>query len=380
MARVYVIDDDEQLLRMVGLMLQRGGHSTTLISDPTEGFEQIKADKPDLLVLDVMMPNMSGHDLTRKIRNTEAIADLPILILTARSQDIDRATALESGADSYLSKPVTAKELIAKIDDLLSQTQEEKQKRTIQGIIIALYGLRGGVGRTTLAVNLAAALRRQSQQEVCLLDLSVTAGQAVWHMRMKPQSSWLELAQADEITWEAIQEQMMLHPSGLRVLAAPAAPQAPSLLSAENTLALLEQLRQQTTFIVVDAPGVVNPSLKVTLGESDMALHVLSPEVIAVQTALQVNEMLDRAGVNIKYRAYLVNQAMSEPQLSPAAIQKGLNSRIAFQIGYDPNQPRALAQGVPLTLTSAKSPLPTVVNRMAEVIVKRMLQREKSRA
>lgn len=379
MARIYVIDDDEQLLRMVGLMLQRGGHATTLISDPAEGFEQIRADKPDALVLDVMMPNMSGHDLTRKIRNTESLADLPILILTARSQEIDRATALESGADSYLSKPVTAKELIGKLDDLLTR-KDEKPKRTVRGAIIVLYGLRGGVGRTTLAVNLAAALRRHSQQEVCLLDLSVTAGQAVWHMRMKPQSSWLELAQADEIAWEAIQEQMMLHPSGLRVLAAPAMPQAPSLLSGENTAAILEALQLHTTFIVIDAPAVVNPSLKVSLSASNMALHVLSPEVIAVQTALQVNTMMARAEVNIRYRAYLVNQIVSEPQLSTTAVEKGLNSRIAFQIGYDPNQPRALAQGVPLTLTSAQSPLPTVVNRMAEAIVKRMLKREKGGA
>jgi pilus assembly protein CpaE len=379
MARIYVIDDDEQLLRMVGLMLQRGGHATTLISDPAEGFEQIQADKPDALVLDVMMPNMSGHDLTRKIRNTESLADLPILILTARSQEIDRATALESGADSYLSKPVTAKELIGKLDDLLTR-KDDKPKQTVKGAIIVLYGLRGGVGRTTLAVNLAAALRRRSQQEVCLLDLSVTAGQAVWHMRMKPQSSWLELAQSGEIAWEAIQEQMMLHPSGLRVLAAPAMPQAPSLLSGENTAAILEELQLHTTFIVIDAPAVVNPSLKVSLSESDMALHIISPEVIAVQTALQVNTMLARAEVNIKYRAYLVNQTVPEPQLSTAAVEKGLNSRIAFQIGYDPNQPRALAQGVPLTLTSAQSPLPTVVHRMAEAIVKRMLKREKGGA
>ena len=69
MARIYVIDDDEQLLRMVGLMLERGGHTVTLISNPIDGIEQIKSDKPDLLVLDVMMPNMSGHDISREIRS-----------------------------------------------------------------------------------------------------------------------------------------------------------------------------------------------------------------------------------------------------------------------------------------------------------------------
>ena len=95
MARIFVIDDDEQLLRMVGLMLERGGHNITLINNPLDGLEQIRADKPDMLVLDVMMPNMSGHDLAREIRNDENIKELPILVLTARSQEVDRTTALK---------------------------------------------------------------------------------------------------------------------------------------------------------------------------------------------------------------------------------------------------------------------------------------------
>ena len=64
MARIFVIDDDEQLLRMVGLMLERGGHNITLINNPLDGLEQIKADKPDLLVLDVMMPTSQYDDPT----------------------------------------------------------------------------------------------------------------------------------------------------------------------------------------------------------------------------------------------------------------------------------------------------------------------------
>lgn len=126
MARIYVIDDDEQLLRMVGLMLDRGGHTTTLISDPVDGLEQVKNDKPDLLVLDVMMPDMSGHDIARQLRAHKGLETLPILILTARSQDVDRTTALKSGADDYLSKPVTSQELIERVDNLLHKREDRK--------------------------------------------------------------------------------------------------------------------------------------------------------------------------------------------------------------------------------------------------------------
>jgi DNA-binding response OmpR family regulator len=101
-ANIFVIDDDDQLLRMVGLMLERGGHQATLINNPSQGMEQIKKEKPDLLVLDVMMPGMSGHDVCRQVRASKEIAELPILILTARAQDVDRMAALKSGADDYL--------------------------------------------------------------------------------------------------------------------------------------------------------------------------------------------------------------------------------------------------------------------------------------
>ena len=107
MANIFVIDDDPQLLKLIHVMLERGGHQTTLINDPQTGLEQLQAGRPDLLILDVMMPKLSGHELCRQIRATEDIADLPILILTARTQAVDRQAALKSGADDYLSKPVS---------------------------------------------------------------------------------------------------------------------------------------------------------------------------------------------------------------------------------------------------------------------------------
>lgn len=375
MARVFVIDDDEQLLRMVGLMLQRGGHITTLISNPLDGLERIKADKPDLLVLDVMMPNMSGHDLARQIRNTKELEDLPILILTARSQEIDRTTALESGADGYLSKPVTSQELIEKVDGLLIKKHQRTPEPQL-GIVIAFLGFRGGAGQTTLAVNLAAALRKLSQQEVCLLEMSYTGSQASLHLRLQPRASWVDLLANLQFDWNEIKERLTIHPSGLRLMASPPLPVSPTVLPQGAVTALLDVLRKNMSFTIVDLPPVWTPALETALKAADMTLHIMTPEVVAVQTAVQVNRALQRANINLKYKVHLVNQTAVEAQLPQTAIEKALGTRVAFMVGYDTNQPRALAQGVPLTLTSAKSPLPTVVNRMAEVIWQRVTKSE----
>lgn len=369
MARIYVIDDDEQLLRMVGLMLERGGHTVTLISNPLDGLEQIKSDKPDLLVLDVMMPNMSGHDIAREIRSDKNLEDIPILVLTARSQEIDRTTAIKSGADDYLSKPVTSQELIERVDGLLAN--KGGQPTPQEGVLITVFGLRGGAGRTTLAVNLAAALRRVSHQEVCLVDLSTTGSQTVMHMRLQVRSSWADM-DPDQLDWNDLKNRLIIHPSGLRVLAAPAKPVPPMTLSEVTTNGILELMRHNMAFTVVDAPSVYSPSFVAAISQSDMTLHVVAPEVVSIQTAVQLNRLMAKRGITAKRKSHILNQTTPEAQVPQAAVERGLNTRIAFQIGYDTNQARAMAQGVPLTLTSAKSPLSNVVKRMSEAIWQRV--------
>ncbi len=373
MARIYVIDDDAQLLRMVGLMLERGGHAVTLLNNPLDGLEQIRADKPELLVLDVMMPNMSGHDLAKEIRNDKALADLPILMLTARSQEIDRMTALQSGANDYLSKPVTSQELIERVSLLLSAAEEEPPEAdSEQGFIITIYSLRGGAGRTTLAVNLAAALRKISQDDVCLVDLSPSGGQAVMHMRLQPRASWLDLPDSDRLNWESVKEQLTVHPSGLKVLAAPVKPQMPNVLSAERTAHILEILRAHMRFTVIDTPSALTQSFFTAVSMADMGVHIVNPEVVSVQTAVKLNHALAKQNIQINRNTHISNQLTPEPQLNPAAVERGLNAKLAFHIGFDGNQSRAMTQGVPLTLTPAKTPLPTVSSKMAEVIWKRI--------
>lgn len=369
MARIYVIDDDEQLLRMVGLMLERGGHTVTLISNPIDGLEQIKSDKPDLLVLDVMMPNMSGHDISREIRSTKHLEDIPILVLTARSQEIDRMTAIKSGADEYLSKPVTSQELIERVDSLLAK--KGGPKKAEEGVIVTLFGLRGGVGQTTLAVNLAAALRRVSQQEVCLVDLSPNGSQTVMHMRLQSRSSWTDLP-SEQLDWTMLKNHLIIHPSGLRVLAAPSKPHSPMMPSEETVTAVLNLMRQHMAFTVVDAPNIFSPAFVAALSQADMALHMVAPEVVSVQTAVQVNRLIAKMGIPVKRKSHVLNQTTAEAQLQQSAVERGLNTRVAFLIGYDVNQAKAISQGVPLTLTSAKSPVPTVIKRMAEAIWQRV--------
>ena len=131
MARILVIDDDSEYLEMINLLLERCGHLVSLSAEGKEGLEMALAEPPDLVILDVMMPGITGYELCRRLRTETATACVPIIILTARGQPVDREAALEAGADEYMSKPYVEDVLVAKVQGTLHRVSRRySSKRT----------------------------------------------------------------------------------------------------------------------------------------------------------------------------------------------------------------------------------------------------------
>lgn len=119
MSRILVVDDDTSLLQMMGLMLKRAGHTAIMASDGRDGIEIAKREKPDMAIIDIMMPDLSGYEVCSILRQDPQTKDIPLLILTALSQHEYRKRAEESGADGFVTKPVTRDDLVSHIEDLL---------------------------------------------------------------------------------------------------------------------------------------------------------------------------------------------------------------------------------------------------------------------
>lgn len=370
MAHIYVVDDDEQLLRMVGLMLERGGHMATLVNNPIEALEAMTDEPPDMTIIDVMMPGMSGHDLCRSLRTHENTKNLPVMILTARAQEEDRQTAMQGGADDYLSKPVTSQELLSRVDRLLSK-KRSANALSVQPNILAVYGLTGGVGRTTFAVNLAAQLRAATKGEICLVDFTTSGGQAAMHFKPQIQKSWSNILNAKPLNWKAVYSQMTLHESGLNILAAPEDPMSPSFPSSTQAERILGLLREQMMFVVVDLPAVLNDAVRAALRMANMAYHIIAPNQISVQTALRLEKTLRSTNIGLHEMNYILNQGVSEPQISRSSVERQLSTRLNYHITFDPNQQQAAVQGVPVCLTAAQS---TIALTMQKVVAKQWEQ------
>jgi two-component system response regulator MtrA len=122
-ARILVADDDVDIRELVEFKLSTMGHDIVAVGDGAAAIDACMAEKPDLAVLDVMMPGVSGLDAIRAIRAEPALADLPVILLTARAQESDVETGFDSGADDYITKPFSPRELASRVQALLARSR-----------------------------------------------------------------------------------------------------------------------------------------------------------------------------------------------------------------------------------------------------------------
>ena len=135
MKKILIIDDDKNLGDLLTQYLLKNEIEAHVATTPSKGFELIKKQKPDLLILDVMLPEKDGFEVCREIRAKSAIYGLlPILMLTAHAEVDNRIVGLELGADDYLSKPFEPRELLARIQNILRRYEDEGNLRRIQSI------------------------------------------------------------------------------------------------------------------------------------------------------------------------------------------------------------------------------------------------------
>jgi two-component system, OmpR family, response regulator len=137
MSLILLIDDDQALAAPLGEYFSRYSLDLQSAVTPTEGLEYLQINQPDLIILDIMLPEMDGFEVCRKIRKN---SDIPILMLTARGEVMDRVIGLELGADDYLAKPFEPRELVARIQNILkrshSQTTNQKQTQVLGEITL----------------------------------------------------------------------------------------------------------------------------------------------------------------------------------------------------------------------------------------------------
>jgi len=127
-ANILAVDDEKDILELVSYNLKKEGFGISVSTDGEDALRRVKREKYDLIILDLMLPGIQGMELCRILKSSEATSFVPIIMLTAKSEELDKVLGLEMGADDYITKPFSPRELIARVKAVLRRTHEKPFK------------------------------------------------------------------------------------------------------------------------------------------------------------------------------------------------------------------------------------------------------------
>ncbi len=141
-SRILVVEDEADLAELLSFNLRQAGHTVLTVHSGGAGLAEVRQKRPDLVVLDLMLPDISGLEVCRRLRREKETAWIPVLMLTAKGEEMDRVVGFEVGADDYVTKPFSPRELLLRVDAILRRAQTtagdepERQAITIGNMVI----------------------------------------------------------------------------------------------------------------------------------------------------------------------------------------------------------------------------------------------------
>jgi CheY-like chemotaxis protein/MinD-like ATPase involved in chromosome partitioning or flagellar assembly len=293
--KILIVDDDIDSLKLIGLMLQRHGYEVVAANAGNQALTKASSDHPSLIILDVMMPDMDGYEVCRRLRANPETRGIPIIMFTAKTLVDDKVAGFEAGADDYLTKPTHPAELASRVKAILARNTSQRKPEASKGTAIGIIGAKGGVGVTTLAVNLAAAFSLSGENPV-LADFRLGSGslglllgfgnsRGMANVLAKP---------VNEIRASSIEEELVKHQSGLRALVSSArTKEAQTTYAIEAALAVVRTLRTLGRPAIFDLGSGYSVNVSRLQREMDQIILVLEPNPVDLAMAREILNDLD---------------------------------------------------------------------------------------
>jgi pilus assembly protein CpaE len=368
--RILVVDDTELNLKMVSAILLKDGYEVITARNGFEALEVIKSAPPALAILDVMMPDMDGYTLCKRLRQNPTTAKIPIIILTALSGVEDKIKAFDSGADDFLAKPFEPQELRARIKVLLRRVLdlETVQPNVVAGKVIAVFSLRGGVGVSMLSSNLAASFSQIWGFPAALADLAFVNGQSALLLDLSLRNTWADLARspADEMDIDLLNSVLLRHDAGVHVLASPRRPEDAEGITVKHVQRAIELLRAHYHYIVLDLPHDFSETTLIGLDMADQILLMLAPETASVRCAANAMATFEQLKYPTDRTTLVLNWSFKGKGLPRAGIEGALKKELGVVIPYAEEAVVAsIMYGKPSALKTPLDPLGAFLEDLA---------------
>jgi len=297
--------------------------------------------KPDVVLLGMREPVVRSMQTVESLLN--ALPETPVIVYSA-SRDIDLARrAMLAGARDYLTMPASAEDVGRSIVSVL-ESEERRQMRLRgqtaawgpQGSVIAVFGAKGGVGKTTVAVNLAAALVRETGQSIVLVDGDNGFGDVCGMLDMEAERSVVDLARdLSKVTRDTLPKYVMQHSSGLNVLAAPSQAMAWRSIKPDDFRKIIELLSKSHDIVVIDTVGILNDLTLATLQAASLVLWVVTTEFASVRDSLRALEALRSTSYPEDRVRIITNDLATRDGVRTTTIEEVLGHEVFWQVPFD---------------------------------------------
>lgn len=353
-----------------------------------EGIQLARDTRPNVILMDINMPDMDGIQATEII--VKEVPTAQIVIVSVQSDNDYLRRAMLAGARDFLSKPPPADELINAIRRLGALSRQRAQTMAapsaangggahagVGGKVITVYSPKGGAGCTTLAVNLAIALHGE-QAKVVIVDANLQFGDVGVFLNVQGKFSLVNLAErTEEIEADFVNNVLAQHQSGVKVLLGPPTPEDAELVNAAGVRHVIDGLRRQFDYVIVDTSAVLRDVELAAFDASDRVLLVATPDIPSLANIKKFLDLIEKLEYPPDKVMLLLNRVDRRGGITAANVEETLKHTVRAQIPLDDKTVLAsINSGVPF-VTGPKSLAPVqAVLELAHKLVEELAPKE----
>lgn len=362
--KVIIVDQNTAVRADIQKMLALSGFA--VLGEAGYGIEAValaKETQPDAIVVSLEEP------IVRVFQTVEALVDLlpqaPIVVYSSLKDPNNVRRAMQAGAKDYLMVPFKEEELIQSLHGVMAQEERRRQRLAGEseeplavGTVITVFGAKGGIGKTTIACNLAAAIAQKTNSSVVLVDLDTRFGDVGILMDIPVERSIADLAVSEEeISKEMVQECLYTHNSGVAILPAPVRPTDWRHVHAGHIERIVMLLAQTYDYVILDTPGTFNDIVARALELATVVLLVATVDLTSMKDTLLALDMLRSWNFPQERVKLVVNNTNEAASVQPAEVKRMLGREVFWSIPYERTIGTSTQLGLPLVVAkpSAKA-------------------------
>jgi pilus assembly protein CpaE len=388
--RVLVVDDipetRDHLTKLLGF--ESDIDVVGAASSGREAVEMAVRLSPDVVLMDINMPDMDGIAATETL--TATAPGVAVVMMSVQGEADYLRRSMLAGAREFLVKPFSSDELTSSIRNVSERERDKATRLQVvpvapgggagsagadgrePGLVVAVFSPKGGVGRTTLAVNLAVAAASELGKRVAIMDGSFQFGDVGVLLNLNPRGKSIAdlIPELDAGESDSIDAFLIDHTAGIRVLLAPPTPETAEMITAAGVKRVLESLRMNHDLVVVDCTAFFNDTTLAILDSADIILTMLSLEITSIKNMRLFLEVAEQLGYESGKVRLVLNRADSALGIRVADVEHSIGRKVDETIVSDGRSVvYALNRGVPFFLSNREAQVSQDILRLARTVV-----------